>query len=64
MKVTEDNLPDVNKILRAVGDSFLRLYAISSANYVDMKERLGTAQLAVDIFQDYYIELQKLDSKQ
>ena len=63
MQVTEHNLASVNKILQAVGESLLRLYSISGAEYVETKERIGTAQLAVDIFEEYYSDLQQLESK-
>lgn len=57
MQVTEENFEKVSKIIGYLSEFMIKVHATTDASYINMKDRISTAQLGLDALEEYRNDL-------
>ena len=60
MRVTEQNLEEVSKIIGYLSEFMIKIHGTTSASYINLKDRLSTAQVGLDALEGYFDDLKKI----
>ena len=61
MRVTEENFEKVAEILGYLSEYMIKIHGTVSYKYINLKDRITTAQVGLDALEHYIKELKALD---